>query len=188
MKHFNSKNYRWSLEGLINCIEENKLISEILFYTETGAIVHVKSYEDSVILGAESDWCISQHRESWHKYVEKDNCIQLFFYNFEKKVEEDDSLVGVTFNDQGKVVCGFTRPNYPIGELCNKKYKTDENALIKHIIDKNFDGIIDELRETIKAIHIETYKKKEEVKKETHKEIKPAYTIHFGPSCYYDWY
>jgi len=123
MKSFTTKNYKWSLEGLCQCIEDNKLKSAILFYTDTAAIVHVKSYEDSVVLGAVSDWCISQHSSSWRQYVERNNCVQVFIYNFAKKPNDDDSLIGATYDVKGDspgkvvLVCSFTRPNNPLRTL-----------------------------------------------------------------------
>ena len=82
-KLFNSENYKWNLKELEKCIKENSLDSEIIAVNgdNTVAIVHVKSYKDSVILGAMSDWCISQHECSWKQYVSGDNNYQIFIFN-----------------------------------------------------------------------------------------------------------
>ena len=104
---FTRKNYKWTLGGLSKCIEDNKLESQIVAYTDTAAIVHVKNYHDSQILGAESDWCISQHKSSWEQYVSKNKRIQLFFYNFSKFVKDNMDLVGATFVADKKNVSLF---------------------------------------------------------------------------------
>jgi len=153
MKPFNKLNYDWTLEGLARCIEENKLESEIIVYNEYGAIVHVKSYNDSIILGAESTWCISQHRESWTQYVEKRNAVQLFFYCFDKSTKSDDSLYGATFDvekNKAKVYCCFTRENNPIAKA--HKTKTDEEA-IKAVIEDYYGDIFNELKREVIKIH-----------------------------------
>ena len=130
MKSFNHNNYEWSVEGLARCISENKLKSEIILYTKTAAIVHVKSYHDSIILGDESDWCICQHAESWEKYVAQNGNVQLFFYNFKLKRTNPAFLIGATYKLKGDWVeldCSFVAPNYPVKEL--GKYSSDEEAL-----------------------------------------------------------
>lgn len=164
---FTEENYGWNLDGLIRCIKDNKLKSKILFSNPQGAIVHVVSYNESVILGAESTWCISQHNISWEQYVVSTKGVQLFFYCFDEPVESDYSLYGATFqieNDYVKTYCCFTRENNPIGKA--RGYYSDEEALLKTVVSKVFGDIYDQLAEAIGEIHNNTYgKKKEETKK-----------------------
>jgi len=155
MKRFTPEDFPWTLDGLKDCIAYNKMKSKLICSTSKAAIVHVDNYEDSVALGAMSDWCISQHRESWHQYVVKDKNVQIFIYNFSKKPEADDSMVGATFTTEGKkakLICSFVRPNYPICEL----FKTDDDktALYNHVMAKlfgdfetNFDNAICKIKE-----------------------------------------
>jgi hypothetical protein len=153
-KAFTQSNYGWSLKGLMRCIKENNLKSNIVFSTETSAIVHVKSYADSQILGAESTWCISQHDVSWKQYVEDTNGVQLFFYCFNHSVTGDYSLYGATFKVSGNIVnthCCFTRENNPIGKA--RGFKTDEEALCT-VVEKDFGkGVFNELASIICDIY-----------------------------------
>jgi hypothetical protein len=153
-KPFTQSNYGWNLDGLIRCIKENKLKSEIVFSTPTSAIVRVVSYGESEILGAESTWCISQHRVSWEQYVEKTNGIQLFFYCFNHSVSGDDSLYGATFQVKGDIIntyCCFTRENHPLGK--SRKFNTDEEAL-EVVVEKEFGkGVFKELANIIYEIY-----------------------------------
>lgn len=169
MKPFNKSNYDWSVGGLFNCIDENNLNSEVLFYNEYGAIVYVKSYNESVILGAESTWCISQHRESWTQYVEKTNGIQLFFYCFDKSTNGDESLYGATFQvekNKAKVYCCFTRENNPIAKA--HKTKDDETA-IKAVVEDYYGDIFDEVKDVIIKIHKKDKREKPVDKKKEEK-------------------
>ena len=145
----------------MQCIKENNLKSEILFVNENAAIVNVVSYEESVILGAESCWCISQHKCSWDQYVLKPQGVQLFFYCFDKPVHNYGSLYGATFKVKGDSVitdCCFTRDNNPISKV--EKFDTDEEALFTTVIEPRFGNIKDELFDIIYDIQKETYKPK----------------------------
>ena len=169
-KPFTVSNYGWNIDGLERCIKENKLKSKILFATEKAAIVHVVSYSESEILGAESTWCISQHKVSWEQYVEKTKGVQLFIYNFNYSVSEDYSLYGVTFqvkNDLVKTYCGFTRENHPIGKA--RGFDTDEEAVMS-VINISFGNIFEGLAYEILDIHSKTYPK--EKKKTTINKVK----------------
>jgi hypothetical protein len=142
MKNFTPKNYKWSVKGLEKCIAENGMKSEIIYVTPSAAIVKVDNYEDSVVLGAVTDWCICQHSCSWKQYVaDKPNNIQIFFYNFGLPYEDYLSVVGATFEitDTKSIVLRhcFSRENKPIRE---KLYKCDDDlhALNELIIRKNF--------------------------------------------------
>ena len=84
---FLPENYGWSVEGLKKCIYDNYLQSEIIAENNHAAIVHVKSYNDSILLGAFTNWCISQHSCSWEQYVSKNGNYQVFIYDFTKKPE-----------------------------------------------------------------------------------------------------
>lgn len=152
MKAFNHNNYKWSVEGLMQCIQDNKLKSEIIMYTKTAAIVHVKSYNDSIILGDESDWCICQHAESWNKYVAQNNNVQLFFYNFKVKRNNPAFLIGATYrfeNSSSYLDCSFVAPNYPVREL--GKYSCDEDALNDVLVRPCFGDVnVRQLVSTIK--------------------------------------
>jgi hypothetical protein len=149
-KPFTEKNYGLNLDGLKRCIEDNKLKSKILFSNPYGAIVHVVSYDESVILGAESTWCISQHNVSWEQYVVKPNGIQLFFYCFQSPVNSDYSLYGATFkikDNEIETMCCFTRENNPIGKA--RGYDTDEEALMNTVVGNIFGDIFNQLAEKI---------------------------------------
>lgn len=142
MKSFTPKNYKWSVKGLEKCIAENKLKSDIVYVTPSAAIVKVDNYEDSVVLGAVTDWCICQHSCSWKQYVaDKPNNIQIFFYNFGLPYDDYLSVVGATFEITGtkSIVLRhcFSRENKPIRE---KLYECDDDlhALNELIIRKNF--------------------------------------------------
>ena len=142
MKSFTPKNYKWSVKGLEKCIAENGMKSEIIYVTPSAAIVKVDNYEDSISLGAVTDWCICQHSCSWKQYVsDKPNNAQIFFYNFGLPYEDYLSVVGATFEITGKnsVVLRhcFSRENKPIRE---KLYKCDDDlyALNELIMKRNF--------------------------------------------------
>jgi len=153
-KPFTQSNYGWNLDGLISCIKDNKLKSEIIFSTPTSAIVRVVSYNESEILGAESTWCISQHRVSWEQYVIKTNGIQLFFYCFKNPVYKDNSMYGATFQVEGekvKVYCGFTRENNPMGKAMG--YKTDKDAIVSMMFNNFGTGAFEELGDIIYEIY-----------------------------------
>lgn len=142
MKKFTPKNYKWSVKGLEKCIAENGMKSEIIYVTPSAAIVKVDNYEDSVVLGAVTDWCICQHSCSWKQYVaDKPNNIQIFFYNFGLPYEDYLSVVGATFEITGtkSIVLRhcFSRENKPIRE---KLYKCDDDlyALNELIMKRNF--------------------------------------------------
>lgn len=134
MKTFTTKNYPWTLNGLIKCMEDHRMDSEIIANYNNCAIVMVKNYSDSVILGANSDWCISQHNCSWEQYVSKDNNIQLFYYNFNLKPSDNLSLVGATYRmrEHAELICCFTRENRPIHE--KMKCSGDDVALQELIL------------------------------------------------------
>jgi len=141
---FTRKNYSWSLDGLTRCIRDNHLESEIVAYTDMAAIVHVKSYYDSQILGAESSWCICQHMESWAQYVSRENRIQLFFYNFAPKckVKENTDLVGATFipgHNRPMLYCCFGKNNHPIHEYYKRQTpEIDDIDALDSILRTNF--------------------------------------------------
>ena len=144
MKNFISENYPWSIDGLQQCIKENKCKAKIIAINGNKAIVKIESYGASQIFGAYSDWCISQHRCSWEQYVSNHpENIQIFFYDFSLKPTDNLSLVGATFtmaNDKKSMslMCCFTRENHPIGEKIGKGPKEDLEALNKLIANKNF--------------------------------------------------
>ena len=144
MKDFNLENYPWSIDGLQQCIKENRCKAKIIAINGNKAIVKVESYGASQVLGAYSDWCISQHRCSWEQYVSNHpENIQIFFYNFGLKPTDNLSLVGATFtmaNDKKSMslMCCFTRENHPIGEKIGKGPSEDLEALNKLIANKNF--------------------------------------------------
>ncbi len=144
MKNFISENYPWSIDGLQQCIKENKCKAKIIAINGNKAIVKIESYGASQIFGAYSDWCISQHRCSWEQYVSNHpENIQIFFYDFSLKPTDNLSLVGATFtmaNDKKSMslMCCFTRENHPIGEKIGKGPKEDLEALNKLISNKNF--------------------------------------------------
>ena len=145
MKNFISENYPWSIDGLQQCIKENKCKAKIIAINGNKAIVKIESYGASQIFGAYSDWCISQHRCSWEQYVSNHpENIQIFFYDFSLKPTDNLSLVGATFtmaNDEKSMslMCCFTRENHPIGEKIGKGPKEDLEALNKLIANSNFD-------------------------------------------------
>ena len=145
---FTNKNYHWSINGLQRCIEDNKLNAKIIAINGEKAIVKVNDYKASEILGAASDWCISQHTCSWEQYVSKNGNVQLFFYNFNLPSDNYMSLVGATFTMRKdltsmKLMCCFTRENHPISEKINKK-NCDLEALNKLIATANFGFTITE--------------------------------------------
>ena len=140
MKSFRTENYPWSIEGLQNCIKENKIKAKVIAINGNKAIVRVNSYGASQVLGYYSDWCISQHRCSWEQYVSNHpNNIQVFFYNFDFPHDSNLSLVGATFTmsddlNSMKLMCCFTRENNPIGNKLNKGPEADLEALNKLVI------------------------------------------------------
>ena len=142
MKRFTTDNYSWSIDGLALCMRDNKMKSEIIAINNNKAIVKVDNYEDSMALGAVSDWCISQHRCSWEQYVKSHpNNIQIFFYDFGVKPDNNLSLVGATFTmdkdwKSMKLMCCFTRENKPIAEKLTGS--NDITALNKLITIPNF--------------------------------------------------
>ena len=164
MRKFTTKEYSWTLNGLTNCIKDNKMKSKIICSTNKAAIVHVANYDESVALGAESDWCISQHKESWRKYVTDDNNVQLFIYDFSKTPSYDDSLIGATFstepNGKAKLICSFVRPNYPVHELFENS--NDKDALwfiLKSLFgdfEKNLDEAVCSIRGSYKVTESST--------------------------------
>ena len=136
-KKFVTENYHWSVEGLKQCIKDNKLKGvTIIVENEHAAAVEVPTYAASVVLGGMSDWCISQHKCSWEQYVSKQNNIQVFFFNFAINPFDDLSLVGATFKKDGKVMCSFTRENHPLHEIT--KHKNDQIALYEAIMYNNY--------------------------------------------------
>jgi hypothetical protein len=145
-KLFRPKNYKWNLKGLEKCIKENELKSRIVAVdkTNTKAIVHVTSYHDSVILGATSSWCISQHDCSWSQYVSSKGNTQIFVFNFVLSPMSDElSLVGATFKKDGELFCAFTRENHPLAEIT--KCENDSFALFDIVIYPHFGNEIDEV-------------------------------------------
>ena len=140
MKSFRTENYPWSIEGLQNCIKENKIKAKVIAINGNKAIVRVNSYGASQVLGYYSDWCISQHRCSWEQYVSNHpNNIQVFFYNFDFPHDSNLSLVGATFTmsddlNSMKLMCCFTRENRPIGDKLNKGPEADLEALNKLVV------------------------------------------------------
>lgn len=211
MKNFTPKNYKWSVKGLEKCIAENKLKSDIVYVTPSAAIVKVDNYEDSVVLGAVTDWCICQHSCSWKQYVaDKPNNIQIFFYNFGLPYEDYLSVVGATFEitDTKSIVLRhcFSRENKPIRE---KLYKCDDDlhALNELIIKKNFcygsaisiliEAGITEFYQPVtvlKTVDKDLIKKWDEYNEDSMRAMKAAYTppgysYTLGPDEYleYDW-
>lgn len=151
MKSFTLKNYPWSLEGLKRCIKENKLPSDIVCGNDRCAIVNVKSYGDSQVLGAMSTWCICEHDCSWRQYVIDTNGVQLFIYRFDEKPENETGLYGATMvieNGKPKTYCSFTRANNPISKV--RGYDTDGEALFRTVIIPIFGNIGDFLGEVVK--------------------------------------
>ena len=140
MKDFNLENYPWSIDGLQQCIKENRCKAKIIAINGNKAIVKVESYGASQVLGAYSDWCISQHRCSWEQYVSNHpNNIQVFFYNFDFPHDSNLSLVGATFTmdkdwKSMNLMCCFTRENRPIGDKLNKGPEADLEALNKLVV------------------------------------------------------
>lgn len=170
-KNYTIKNYPWSLSGLKSCIKDNKLKSEIICETKNAAIVHVVSYEDSIILGADTKWCISQHDVSWKQYILDKKGIQIFIYCFNKDNIDDKSLIGFTFEvERGKVkpYCGFSRFDNPIEKVY--KEEDDYTALKMGVLLPAFGNIFNELEEVIVSLHNETYPNKTIKKKEEKKE------------------
>jgi hypothetical protein len=183
MRRFTPKDFSWTLDGLKECIEYNKMKSKIICSTSKAAIVWVKNYDDSIALGAMSDWCISQHVESWYKYVVNDENIQIFVYDFSKFPKDHDSLIGATFkfdtkSDKEKLVCSFVRPNYPICELY--KTKTDKEALYENVLRKLFGdfetNFTDFFRKANSQCYGVTEQKVEEKKSKPTKVEQPAPT------------
>lgn len=144
MKSFTPKNYKWSVKGLEKCIAENGMKSEIIYVTPSAAIVKVDNYDDSVVLGEITNWCICQHSCSWKQYVaDKPNNVQIFFYNFGLPYEDYLSVVGATFEilskDEIKLRHCFSRENKPLFEKLGKnKEKGDLYALNELVMKKNF--------------------------------------------------
>lgn len=172
MKRFTTDNYSWSIDGLALCMRDSKMKSEIIAINDNKAIVKVDNYEDSMALGAVSDWCISQHRCSWEQYVQNHpNNIQIFFYDFGVKPDNNLSLVGATFTmDKGwksmKLMCCFTRENKPIAEKLTGS--DDITALNKLLTIPNFglevtpnNNPLFEILKRYKTTEIKVEKKKE---------------------------
>ena len=170
-KKYLPENYPWSIKGLRDCIKENHLKSEIIFETKgylpylkirNMAIVAVASYADSVILGANTKWCISEHISSWQQYVEKEKSVQLFIYDFQAKPGTNASMYGFTLKvNKGHVepYCGFTRDDEPIAKFF--KSKDDWSGLINKVIKPNFGSL--EMFDKILEFHEKTYHVKEEM-------------------------
>jgi len=137
---FLPENYGWSVEGLKKCIYDNNLQSEIITENNHAAIVHVKSYNDSILLGALTVWCISQHSCSWGQYVSRNENYQVFIYDFSKKPEHELSMVGATYTKEGKLICSFTRLNIPLFEAtkCNTDSFAIYNKVLKPLFGKPF--------------------------------------------------
>lgn len=139
---FTTKDYEWTLDGLCKCIQDNNLQSGIIYSTPTAAIVWVKNYRDSQILGALSDWCICQHDVSWQQYVAKNNNnVQLFFYDFTQYPKSTFALVGATFTMKKEwsimdLNCCFVRENHPIKEEMRGQH-SDLEAM-NHFLGKTF--------------------------------------------------
>lgn len=139
---FTTKDYEWTLDGLCKCIKDNNLQSGIIYSTPTAAIVWVKNYRDSQILGALSDWCICQHDVSWQQYVAKNNNnVQLFFYDFTQYPKSTFALVGATFTMKKEwsimdLNCCFVRENHPINEEMRGQH-SDLEAM-NHFLGKTF--------------------------------------------------
>ena len=139
---FTTKDYEWTLDGLCKCIKDNNLQSGIIYSTPTAAIVWVKNYRDSQILGALSDWCICQHDVSWQQYVAKNNNnVQLFFYDFTQYPKSTFALVGATFTMKKEwsimdLNCCFVRENHPIKEEMRGQH-SDLEAM-NHFLGKTF--------------------------------------------------
>jgi hypothetical protein len=139
---FTTKDYEWTLDGLCKCIKDNNLQSGIIYSTPTAAIVWVKNYRDSQILGALSDWCICQHDVSWQQYVAKNkNNVQLFFYDFTQYPKSTFALVGATFTMKKEwsimdLNCCFVRENHPIKEEMRGQH-SDLEAM-NHLLGKTF--------------------------------------------------
>ncbi len=142
---FLPENYDWSVKGLRKCIYDICLKSEIIAENDHAAIVHVKSYNDSILLGAFTKWCISQHACSWEQYVSNNDNYQVFIYDFSKKPEHELSMVGATYTKGGKLNCSFTRLNNPLFEATN--CTTDSFAIYNKILKPIFGGtfLIDKL-------------------------------------------
>ena len=165
---FTTNNYPWSIAGLKTCINDNKLKGvKILAENNYTAAVYIPTYQASVILGAMSDWCISQHKCSWKQYVSDNNNVQMFFFDFTRKPSSELTLIGATYTEKG-VICAFTRGNHPLHEVVKKE--DDQKALYEEIISKNFSDsqwfIIDEA--------INSMFKKNEPVKEKIVEIDPS--------------
>lgn len=139
---FTTKDYEWSLDGLQKCIIDNNLKSEVIFSTPTAAIVWVRNYSDSQILGALSEWCICQHDVSWNQYVANNkNNVQLFFYDFTQYPKSTFALVGATFTMEKDwsimdLNCCFVRENHPIKEEMRGQH-SDLEAM-NHFLGKTF--------------------------------------------------
>jgi len=181
-KQFRPKNYKWSLKGLEKCIKENELKSRIVAVdkTNTKAIVHVTSYHDSVILGATSSWCISQHDCSWRQYVSSENNTQIFVFNFDLSPMSDElSLVGATFKKGGELFCAFSRENHPLAEVTERK--NDSIALFDIVIDPHFGNEIDEvLNELINGKHPKGHVNDDFVEEQLVTTTEPRFS-YFGP-------
>ena len=171
-KNFIPENYPWSVRGLKKCIKENRLKDvEILIETDSAAIVYVPNYESSVVLGANANWCISQHRCSWEQYVSNENNVQIFFYNFSPDAEYELSLVGATYalDDTGSlgwepsvfVTCSFTKSDKELFKFV--QLGTDDDAVRCAIVDVYGDGVNERLKDIIlKRFFIGKTEKKEE--------------------------
>lgn len=158
-KNFIPENYPWSVRGLKKCIKENRLKDvEILIESSHAAIVYVPNYESSVVLGANANWCISQHRCSWEQYVSNENNVQIFFYNFSPSAEYELSIVGATYalDDSDSlgwepsvfVTCSFTKSDKELFKFVG--LGTDDDAVRYAVVDPLYgDGASDKLKETI---------------------------------------
>ena len=182
-KPFNHYFFNWSIDGLRLCMSHNDMSSKILYGDKNCAIVHVKCYEDSVLLGDISDWCISQHESSWEQYVIKPNGAQIFFYDFTKSpTKDDDSLIGATYvlkDGHTSLMCCFVRPNYPIQELHND-CETDETAMNIYMFEGVFNGTKLDLYDYIeRALRKDEHIKRELKKKEMPELIPEVFSIPF---------
>ncbi len=138
-KYFSDKNYEWSVYGLEKCLKENKLDSSIIVKNKNAAIVKVECYHDSVILGALTSWCISQHECSWNQYVKDNGNYQIFIFDFSKDPGDDLSIIGATWRintNSPHLICCYTRPNVPINQSTG--HSTDFGGLTEAIIKPIF--------------------------------------------------
>lgn len=173
---FSIKELPWTVASLISYIQENCPSSKVIMYNDTCAAVLVGNYQDSVKLGAESDWCISQHNCSWQQYVVKPQSLQMFFFNFSKKKPKFDSLVGATFHvdtfNNVNLTCCFGKDNHPICEYY--KLDSDFEALNERILIPNF-GV--DLRDSHNYLYEQLVAEDKANKVNAEKELKKPITI-----------